>query len=47
MSDTQVKYVLGEDDIPTHWVNLMADLNDPDHPGTAAASSGHEGARRA
>ena len=21
-----VKYVLGERDIPTHWVNLMADL---------------------
>ncbi len=38
MSDTQVKYVLGEDDIPTHWVNLMADLPaeapPPLHPGT-------------
>jgi tryptophan synthase beta chain len=26
MSDTHVKFVLGEQDIPTHWVNLMADL---------------------
>ena len=25
MSDT-VKFILGERDIPTHWVNLMADL---------------------
>ncbi|HUO70489.1 MAG TPA: TrpB-like pyridoxal phosphate-dependent enzyme [Solirubrobacteraceae bacterium] len=38
MSDTQVKFVLGEQDIPTHWVNLMADLPGdappPLHPGT-------------
>ena len=39
MSDEQVKYVLGEQDIPTHWVNLMADLPGPPpppplHPGT-------------
>src|SRR3981081_3434167 len=38
MSDTQVKFVLGERDIPTHWVNLMADLPGeappPLHPGT-------------
>jgi tryptophan synthase beta chain len=26
MSDDQVKFTLGERDIPTHWVNLMADL---------------------
>jgi tryptophan synthase beta chain len=26
MGDTQVKFLLGERDIPTHWVNLMADL---------------------
>jgi tryptophan synthase beta chain len=32
MSDTQVKFVLGENDIPTHWVNLMADVNDPANP---------------
>src|SRR6202521_2128236 len=38
MSETQVKFVLGERDIPTHWVNLMADLPGdappPLHPGT-------------
>ena len=38
MSDAQVKFVLGEQDIPTHWVNLMPDLpGDPApplHPGT-------------
>ncbi len=38
MSDAQVKFVLGEQDIPTHWVNLMADLPPggppPLHPGT-------------
>jgi tryptophan synthase beta chain len=32
MSETQVKFLLGEQDIPTHWVNLMADVNDPAHP---------------
>src|ERR1700759_971172 len=26
MGDAQVKFTLGERDIPTHWVNLMADL---------------------
>jgi tryptophan synthase beta chain len=38
MSETQVKFVLGEQDIPTHWINLMADLPGeappPLHPGT-------------
>src|ERR1700755_599567 len=38
MGDAQVKFTLGERDIPTHWVNLMADLpgDDPPplHPGT-------------
>src|SRR6516164_4800644 len=38
MSDTRVKFVLDEPDIPTHWVNLMADLPGeappPLHPGT-------------
>src|SRR5947208_8438026 len=38
MSDAQVKFVLQERDIPTHWVNLMADLPSepppPLHPGT-------------
>jgi tryptophan synthase beta chain len=38
MSET-VKFVLGEDEIPTHWVNLMADIDPagvapPLHPGT-------------
>jgi tryptophan synthase beta chain len=37
MSET-VKFMLGEQDIPTHWVNLMADLPGdappPLHPGT-------------
>ena len=28
----QVKFVLGEQDIPTHWVNLMADIAGPDNP---------------
>ncbi|HEV3127634.1 MAG TPA: TrpB-like pyridoxal phosphate-dependent enzyme [Solirubrobacteraceae bacterium] len=31
MSDAQLKYVLSEDEIPTHWVNLMAEM-DPAHP---------------
>ena len=31
MSDTRVKFLLDERDIPTHWVNLMADLP-PDGP---------------
>jgi len=38
MSDARVKFVLDEPDIPTHWVNLMADLPGdappPLHPGT-------------
>src|SRR3954467_9065207 len=38
MSQEQTKYVLGEDAIPTHWVNLLGDLPGaplpPLHPGT-------------
>jgi tryptophan synthase beta chain len=38
MGEVQVKFLLGERDIPTHWVNLMADLPGdappPLHPGT-------------
>jgi tryptophan synthase beta chain len=38
MSGEQVKYVLSERELPTHWVNLMADLPGdappPLHPGT-------------
>ena len=38
MSDARVKFVLDEPEIPTHWVNLMADLPGdappPLHPGT-------------
>jgi tryptophan synthase beta chain len=38
MGDAPVKFVLGEQEIPTHWVNLMADLPGdappPLHPGT-------------
>jgi tryptophan synthase beta chain len=38
MGEAQVKFTLGERDIPTHWVNLMADLPGdappPLHPGT-------------
>jgi tryptophan synthase beta chain len=38
MSAAQVKFMLGEREIPTHWVNLMADLPGeappPLHPGT-------------
>ena len=41
MSDSQVKFLLDEREIPTHWVNLMADLPGdappPLHPGTQAA----------
>ena len=30
---SQTKYVLGEDAIPTHWVNLLPDLpGEPHHP---------------
>jgi tryptophan synthase beta chain len=32
MSETRVKFVLDEAELPTHWVNLMADVNDPAHP---------------
>ncbi len=38
MSDNQVKFVLTERELPTHWINLMADLPPgappPLHPGT-------------
>src|SRR5579862_9008998 len=38
MSEERVKFLLGERDIPTHWINLMADLPGeappPLHPGT-------------
>ena len=38
MTAPQVKYLLSEQEIPTHWVNLMADLTGdgppPLHPGT-------------
>ncbi len=38
MSETRVKFVLDEAEIPTHWVNLMVDLPGdappPLHPGT-------------
>src|SRR5205807_4943716 len=38
MSEMPVKFLLGEQEIPTHWVNLMADLPGdappPLHPGT-------------
>src|ERR687885_758328 len=38
MSDTPTKYLLTEDRIPTHWVNLLPDLPGeplpPLHPGT-------------
>ncbi len=38
MTDQRVKFVLEEQDIPTHWINLMADLPGdappPLHPGT-------------
>ena len=45
----QVKFVLGERDIPTHWVNLMADIATPEnpplpplHPGTKAPAGPEE-----
>src|SRR5205807_3357626 len=38
MSEMPVKFLLGEQEIPTHWINLMADLPGdappPLHPGT-------------
>lgn len=38
MSETQVMYTLGQDRLPTHWYNLVADLPTPPppplHPGT-------------
>lgn len=38
MSDDQVKFLLSEQELPTHWINLMADLPGdappPLHPGT-------------
>jgi tryptophan synthase beta chain len=38
VSDTRVKFVLDENDIPTHWYNVVADLPKPPapvlHPGT-------------
>ncbi len=38
MTDSQTKFILQENEIPTHWVNLMADLPGeappPLHPGT-------------
>jgi tryptophan synthase beta chain len=40
MSDQTVKYLLSEDAVPTHWINLMPDLPGaplpPLHPGTLA-----------
>src|SRR5438034_633747 len=30
--DEPTKYLLPESDIPTHWVNLQADLGPPPHP---------------
>src|SRR6476659_2221917 len=32
MSEERVKFVLDDPDIPTHWVNLMADISEPAHP---------------
>src|SRR5580704_11219697 len=32
MSEERVKFVLDEPAIPTHWVNLMADVQDPGNP---------------
>ncbi|HUJ35075.1 MAG TPA: TrpB-like pyridoxal phosphate-dependent enzyme [Solirubrobacteraceae bacterium] len=32
MSEERVKFVLDEPEIPTHWVNLMADIQDPGNP---------------
>src|SRR6187431_1842411 len=40
MADTHTKFLLDEDAIPTHWVNLLPDLPGdplpPLHPGTMA-----------
>ncbi len=40
MSDQTVKYLLGEDAVPTHWINFMPELPGeplpPLHPGTLA-----------
>jgi len=40
MGDAQVKFTLGERDIPTHWVNLMADLPGDGPPPLRAGGDG-------
>jgi tryptophan synthase beta chain len=40
MGDAQVKFTLGERDIPTHWVNLMADLPADGPPPLRAGGDG-------
>jgi tryptophan synthase beta chain len=39
----QVKFVLGESEIPTHWVNLMADIAGPDNPPLPPLRGGRDG----
>ncbi|MFN8174184.1 MAG: TrpB-like pyridoxal phosphate-dependent enzyme [Solirubrobacteraceae bacterium] len=38
MSDEPTKYLLGERDIPTHWVNLLPDLPGEPHPPLSPAT---------
>jgi tryptophan synthase beta chain len=40
MGDAPVKFTLGERDIPTHWVNLMADLPGDAPPPLRAGEGG-------
>jgi len=38
MSDETTRYLLGEKDIPTHWVNIAADLPEPPLPPLSPAT---------
>ncbi len=39
----QVKFVLSEREIPTHWVNLMADIANPENPPLPPLRGGRDG----
>ncbi|MEI6446719.1 MAG: TrpB-like pyridoxal phosphate-dependent enzyme [Actinomycetes bacterium] len=38
MADNHTRYLLGEDDIPTHWVNIAANLPEPPLPPLSPAT---------
>ncbi len=43
MSEERVKFALDEPDIPTHWVNLMADIQDRGNPPPPPLRAGGDG----